>query len=48
MVLQVSIQKMSKYVLLFFFLIFFFMVVLANLVNPLHKEQNKGKVYEYF
>ena len=23
------------------------MVVLANLVNPLHKEQNKGKVYEY-
>lgn len=26
----------------------FFIVILANLLNPLHKEQNKHMAYEFF
>ena len=29
-------------------LLFFFIVVLANFLNPLHKEQNKSKAYNLF
>lgn len=38
----------SKNVREYFFLIFFFIVVLANFLNPLHKEQNKSKAYNFF
>lgn len=37
----------SKNVREYFFLIFFFIVVLANFLNPLHKEQNKSKAYNF-